>query len=112
MGSASYHEKAARAIVNGLASYYGLKKKTSTVVPTPSAPSTGGPYKVQVGAFSVYKNAQDCVTLAKNKGFNPFIKKEGTLYKVQVGAFSSKVNAENFLKTVKAKGFTSAFIDK
>lgn len=66
-------------------------------------------YRVQVGAFSVLKNAQNQEKRVKAKGFDTYLVQVGKLYKVQVGAFSVKANAEAMLKKVKAAGF-SCFI--
>lgn len=78
--------------------------------------STGEPlYRIQVGAYSVKKNADAFLTKVQNSGFkNAFITTDkasmGTIYRVQVGAYRVKLNADNYLKTVKAAGFTNAFI--
>jgi len=118
MESEAYQSLVARAIVSGIAEHYGLKKKPTEAKPptTPKAPAStpsgGGMYRVQIGAFAVFRNAQELEKAAKDRGFSPFVKKEGNLYKVQVGAFSSKANAEKFLKVCKEKGFKTAFIDK
>lgn len=62
-------------------------------------------YRVQVGAFSVLKNAQNQEKKVKAKGFDTYLVQVGNLYKVQVGAFSVKANAEAMLKKVKSAGF-------
>ena len=62
-------------------------------------------YRVQVGAFSVLKNAQNQENKVKAKGFDTYLVQVGNLYKVQVGAFSVKANAEAMLKKVKSAGF-------
>lgn len=62
-------------------------------------------YRVQVGAFSVLKNAQNQEKKVKAKGFDTYLVQVGKLYKVQVGAFSVKANAEAMLKKVKSAGF-------
>lgn len=62
-------------------------------------------YRVQVGAFSVLKNAQNQEKRVKAKGFDTYLVQVGKLYKVQVGAFSVKANAEAMLKKVKDAGF-------
>lgn len=114
MATASYQQKVARAIVNGIADYYNLKKKATANAPTTpvKTPSSGNLYRVQIGAFSVLKNAEDLEKVAKKSGFSTVIKNEEHLYKVQIGAFNRKENAEKFLKLAKKKGFKDAFIDK
>ena len=62
-------------------------------------------YRVQVGAFSVLKNAQNQEKKVKAKGFDTYLVQVGNLYKVQVGAFSVKANAEAMLKKIKSAGF-------
>lgn len=68
-------------------------------------------YRVQVGAYSVKKNAENQLAKLKAAGFSDaFIAVvDGKLYRVQVGAFSVKANAEAYLAKVKAAGF-SGFI--
>lgn len=71
----SYRLIAARAIVKGIADQYNLKR----IQTAPSQPAgTGGDliYKVQIGAFSDYDNAQKVANQAKKAGFPAFISKE------------------------------------
>lgn len=71
-------------------------------------------YRVQVGAYSVKKNAENQLAKVKAAGFSDAfiaVVDGGKLYRVQVGAFSVKANAEAQLAKVKAAGF-SAFITK
>lgn len=68
-------------------------------------------YRVQVGAYSVKKNAERQLAKIKAAGFpDAFIAVvDGKLYRVQTGAYSVKANAEAQLAKVKAAGF-SAFV--
>ena len=80
-----------------------------------SAPNTAEKilYRVQVGAYSVKKNAENQLAKVKAAGFNDaFIAVvDDKLYRVQCGAFSVKENADAQLAKVKAAGF-SAFVTK
>lgn len=75
------------------------------------AGSTGGKklYRVQIGAFSEKKHAEDYAKKAERAGFSAIVKTETvngkTLYRVQCGAFSDYANAENFVKDLKKAGF-------
>jgi N-acetylmuramoyl-L-alanine amidase len=69
-------------------------------------------YRVQVGAYTVKKNAEAQMAKVKAAGFDAFIVQvDGKLYRVQVGAYSVKANAEAQMAKVKAAGF-SAFVTK
>ena len=75
----------------------------------PSKPSTGGLYRVQVGAYSSLQNATNMIAKIKSLWFNTYIVKAGNLYKVQTGAYGNKANADAQVKKLKAKGL-DAFI--
>jgi N-acetylmuramoyl-L-alanine amidase len=94
--------------VNGLARFFGLKKKASST-PAPSKPSTGKLFYVQIGAFSEKVNADRLEAKAKKDGYNVFVKKEGSLYYVQIGAFSNEKNA-NALKAKAEKDGYNVFV--
>lgn len=74
MRTAEYQKKAAKAIVDALATYYKLKKKPAPK-PQPK-PATGKLYKVQIGAFGVKANAERLAKDAEAKGFKTFIVEE------------------------------------
>lgn len=63
MRTAEYQKKAARAVVEGLAAHYGLKKKPT--IPSP----TDRLYRVQVGAFTDINRAKGLVEELKAKGY-------------------------------------------
>jgi N-acetylmuramoyl-L-alanine amidase len=67
MRTAEYQKKAAKAVVDGLVSQYGLKKN-----PTAS-PATNDLYRVQVGAFTDINNAKNLVEELKAKGYPAII---------------------------------------
>ena len=66
-------------------------------------------YCVQVGAYSVKKNADRMLAKVKTAGFDTYMVKVNGLYKIQVGAYSVKANADAMLAKIKACGF-DAFI--
>ena len=77
------------------------------------APS-GMLYRVQTGAFTVWKNAERMKTELQKKGFrDAFITTVdlGQLfYRVQVGAFSVKSNAEAMKKKLQKAGFDAVIV--
>jgi len=67
-------DKIAQGHVNGLAILFNLKQKT---VPTPAPkPTSNLLYKVQVGAFAKYENAEALANKLKNQGYQVFIATE------------------------------------
>lgn len=63
-------------------------------------------YRVQVGAFTVKKNADNIAKKLQEKGYPVIIKKEDKYYRVQVGAFAVKKNADEMAKKLKADGYS------
>lgn len=57
-------------------------------------------YRVQVGVFRVFENAQKRGNELKKQNIDTIIKKKNGYYKVQIGAFKDKENAETLLKEV------------
>lgn len=74
--SDSYRQKVANAIVEGLAAFYKLKKKSA---PKPSSKpekpegQSDKVYRVQVGAFKDKKNAERLAAELKKKGYPVYI---------------------------------------
>lgn len=66
-------------------------------------------YRVQVGAYSVKKNADAQLAKVKAAGFETYMVKVDGLFKIQVGAYSKKANADAMLAKLKKAGF-DAFI--
>ena len=70
-------------------------------------------YKVQLGAYSVKKNAQKQLEFIRSLG-EPYVSAYITyingLYKIQVGAFSVKSNAERMVEDLKNKGVSSFIV--
>lgn len=90
----------------GYGQTYYDKYVQSAATPAP----TGTLYRVQVGAYSKWENADRQLAAVQAKGFDAFITQVDGLYKVQVGAYSVKANADAQLSRVKAAGFSDAFI--
>ena len=67
-------------------------------------------YRVQVGAFSLKKNATAKCDAVKAAGFNAFVVQVGSLWKVQVGAFTVRANADAMVKQLAAAGFLSLVV--
>jgi N-acetylmuramoyl-L-alanine amidase len=102
MKTEGYQRACAKAIVEGLIEQYGLTKKFT--------PAPKGQYKVQAGAFTDRKNADDLAARLRAKGFNAFIYSDDKLHKVQAGAFAKSKNADDLAARLKANGFTGMFI--
>lgn len=69
-------------------------------------------YKVQVGSYSVEKNAKNFLKEVQKDVPDAFITTVKGKYKIQVGSYSVKSNAEKQLKKMKELGYTDAFITK
>lgn len=83
-------------------------------VPTPAEPEpeTNVIYRVQVGAYSVKKNADEMRSKLVKDGYTPIVVVIDGLYKVQVGAFKKLENAEALQKKLKAKGYQTIITEK
>lgn len=107
MQTASYQEKFASGIVEGIVNHYKLKKKSSGVKKSPSQ----GLYRVQVGAFSVKENADSLAKkIIDQTDHHAIVIKEGSLYKVQAGAFSKKEGADKVASDISKKLKISVYI--
>lgn len=67
-------------------------------------------YRVQLGAFSVKKNATAKCEAVRVAGFDAFVVQVGALWKVQVGAFAVKANADNYVKKLQNAGFSGIVV--
>lgn len=76
----------------------------------PATTESGALYRVQVGAFSLKKNATLKCDALKSAGFTAIVVQVGALWKVQVGAFTVKANAEEMVKKLKASGYTGIVV--
>lgn len=68
---------------------------------------------IQIGIFSVEKNARDTAASMRQKGLIPTVKKQSskgkTFWRVLVGPASSVSERAEILKIIKAAGFTDAY---
>src|SRR5690625_3189493 len=97
-------DNAGKAIAEGVAEYFGLKKKAKPK-PSASKPSSNKLYKVQIGAYANKANADQQAFRAKGRGFDHYIVRQDGLYKVQIGAYANKKNAEAQANKAKKAGF-------
>ncbi|MBU2981719.1 SPOR domain-containing protein [Lentibacter algarum] len=88
---------------------------TPAVTPKPATPkksSLSKPY-VQLGIFSVEKNANNTATAMRTAGMIPTVKKQSlngkTFWRVIVGPAQNKSELNQLIKRVKASGFTDAY---
>lgn len=90
------------------------EKNESEVAPEKNEAGTreeaGVLYRVQVGAFSVKKNATAKCNAVKAAGFDAFVVQVGALWKVQVGAFAVRDNADAMVKKLQAAGFSGLVV--
>lgn len=80
---------------------------------TSQAPSELGKWKVQLGAFTQLKSAQDLIDQLKAKGhdakFDKVQSDNTTVYKVWVGTFASKEDAVQAVSELQNDGFEKPF---
>jgi len=62
-------------------------------------------YRVQIGAFGKYENADRLAGKAEAKDYETYIGMRDSLFIVQIGAFSKKESAENWAEKAQADGF-------
>ncbi|TNF23306.1 MAG: SPOR domain-containing protein [Rhodobacteraceae bacterium] len=78
----------------------------------PKASALSKPY-IQLGIFSVEKNAQDTAAAMRSKGLIPTVKKQSskgkTFWRVVVGPASNSSERADILKIIKSAGFTDAY---
>lgn len=105
MANEDFCQEAAVEIAKGICEYTKI-----SYVEASKAYTSKLIYRVQTGAFSVYKNATAYCDKVKKAGFkDAYVKYSAGLYKVQIGAYSVKGNANNMLSKIKKAGFP-AFI--
>lgn len=76
-------------------------------VPQGSKPTNPTMYRVQVGAYTVKKNAENMAKKIKDAGYSAIIVNTEGYYKVQTGAFTIKENAEKLQQNLLKDGFKS-----
>ena len=67
-------------------------------------------YRVQVGAFSLKKNAEYKLKALLADGYEAFVTQVNGLWKVQVGAFRKKDNADALVKKLEKDGYTAIVV--
>ena len=80
--------------------------------PKAKASSLSKPY-IQLGIFSIEKNAQDTAAAMRSKGLIPTVKKQSskgkTFWRVVVGPASNSTERTDILQIIKSAGFTDAY---
>jgi N-acetylmuramoyl-L-alanine amidase len=113
--SDTFLKNVAAAISIGIADVLDLPEKSrvssssggqATPIPTGGTGGTSGEiYRVQVGAFDSFDNAEALSDELERKGFEAFIYEEEDLFIVQAGAFKDLDNAEQLGARLKEAGF-------
>lgn len=80
--------------------------------PKPAAAKLAKPY-IQIGIFSVEKNANNTATAMRQAGMVPTVKKQSsngkTFWRVVVGPASNKSELDELLRKIKSTGFNDAY---
>ena len=92
-------EKVCQLIAKGICNGFGIAYNPSI------SQHVDGFFKVQVGAFMLYKYAERLRDELLRKGYPCFITTVDSLYKVQVGAFSVESNAYAMADDLKKNGY-------
>lgn len=92
-------EKVGQLIAKGICDGFGIVHKSA------GTQQSSGFFKVQVGAFMLYKYAERLRDELLSKGYPCFITTVDNLYKVQVGAFSLESNAYAMANDLKKNGY-------
>ena len=90
-----------------------VKTESETAPSKTETPTVEEPvsfYRVQVGAFSLKKNATAKCDAVKSAGFDAFVVQVGALWKVQVGAFAVRANADAMVRKLQAAGFLALVV--
>jgi N-acetylmuramoyl-L-alanine amidase CwlA len=67
-------------------------------------------YRIQLGAFSVKKNATAKCDAVKSAGFDAFVVQIGALWKVQCGCFAVRANADAMVRKLQGAGFLALVV--
>ncbi len=90
-----------------------VNKRLGTNTPTiPERPDVPTIYRVQVGAYSVEKNAIAMKNKLVKDGYSTFLVQTDGLYKVQVGAYTLEKNALKMEEELKSKGYPTYITSK
>lgn len=82
-------------------------EKTTDKLP---ADASGSLFRVQVGAFTLKKNAEYKLKALQAAGYDAFVTQVNGWWKVQVGAYKKKENAEKQLAKLKKDGFSAIIV--
>lgn len=97
--------KLAKAEAECIAEYF-----TGKPVSIGKKPSTDKLYRVQVGAFTVKKNADNLREALNAHGISAYTTHVGRYYKVQAGAFSNEANAEAMKAKIEKLGYDAIIV--
>jgi cell division septation protein DedD len=82
-----------------------VSRKVQTTKPNEVKVGVGGPWVIQVGAFSRSANAAALVKQLKAKGFIARYVKVGTLFRVYAGGFMTAAEAKQYQSRLLSSGF-------
>lgn len=74
------------------------------------AEGTGSLFRVQVGAFTLKKNAEYKLQALKSAGYDAFVTQVNGWWKVQVGAYKKRENAEKQVAKLEKDGFSAIIV--
>ena len=107
MANEAYCEECAEEVYKAVCDYYGV---TTTVKKKETVDKQAKLYRVQVGAYSIKRNADNMAKKLKNDGYDYFVTKTDKYYRVQLGAFSVKKNAIKLETELKKKGYDTIIV--
>jgi N-acetylmuramoyl-L-alanine amidase len=113
MRTAEYQKKAAQAVVDGIVSQYGLKKKYIA----PLVPKDTTKYRLRSGAFSSAAELTKALTIIKHQyGWLTYEKADTTelnpTYRFVTGTFEGRELADQMAKELKDKYGWLVYVDK
>lgn len=82
-------------------------EKTKEQLP---AEASGSLFRVQVGAFTLKKNAEYKLQALKSAGYDAFVTQINGWWKVQVGAYKKRENAEKQVAKLEKDGFSAIIV--
>ena len=107
--------ESAGAAIDAAESAATASSVVAPATPAPVASSLAKPY-VQIGIFSVEKNANNTATAMRTAGMIPTVKQQSlngkTFWRVIVGPAQSKSDLAQLTKKVKGQGFSDAYAVK
>lgn len=114
-GAAAAIEKAEKKPVEGAAAAAPAAQPKPKPKPAQKSSSLSKPF-IQIGIFSVEKNANNTATAMRQAGMSPVVKQQKlngkAFWRVLVGPANTSAERASLLKKVKASGFTDAYFVK